>query len=107
MILSRARCFEQPDDGPTAQRLRAKPTGGTASTLASALGLRSYAPPMHPYIHAQKNPRKPAYIMAGSGETVTYRQLDQQSNRIAQLFRSLALESSDPLWRFLGTKHCV
>ena len=38
-------------------------------------------PDMHPYIHAQKNPEKPAYIMAGSGETVTYRQLDQQSNR--------------------------
>ena len=31
---------------------------------------------MHPYIHAQKNPQKPAYIVAGSGETVTYRQLD-------------------------------
>ena len=44
---------------------------------------------MHPYIHAQKFPDKPAYIMAGSGETVTYRQLDDQSNRIAQLFRAL------------------
>ena len=102
MILSRVRCFEQPnDDDPTAQRLRAKPPGGTASTLASALGLRSYAPPMHPYIHAQKNPEKPAYIMAGSGETVTYRQLDQQSNRIAQLFRSLGLSAGDHIALFL------
>ena len=26
---------------------------------------------MHPYIHAQTHPDKPAYIMAGTGETVT------------------------------------
>ena len=51
---------------------------------------------MHPYIHAQKNPDKPAYIMAGSGETVTYRQLDEQSNRIAQLFRALGPQAGRP-----------
>ena len=56
---------------------------------------------MHPYIHAQKNPDKPAYIMAGSGETVTYRQLDDQSNRIAQLFRSLGLKAGDHIALFL------
>ena len=56
---------------------------------------------MHPYIHARKNPEKPAYIMAGSGETVTYRQLDQQSNRIAQLFRSLGLLAGDHIALFL------
>ncbi len=56
---------------------------------------------MHPYIHAQKFPEKPAYIMAGSGETVTYRQLDDQSNRIAQLFRSLGLEAGDHIALFL------
>ena len=56
---------------------------------------------MHPYIHAQKNPDKPAYIMAGSGETVTYRQLDDQSNRIAQLFRSLGLKPGDHIALFL------
>ena len=58
-------------------------------------------PPMHPYIHAQKHPDKPAYIMAASGETVTYRQLDQQSNRIAQLFRSLGLKPGDHVALFL------
>ena len=51
---------------------------------------------MHPYIHAKTHPDKPAYIMAGSGETVTYRQLDEQSNRIAQLFRSLGLKAGRP-----------
>jgi long-chain acyl-CoA synthetase len=50
---------------------------------------------MHPYIHAQKHPDKPAYIMASGGEAVTYRQLDQQSNRIAQLFRALGLKAGD------------
>src|SRR5262245_53743363 len=57
--------------------------------------------PMHPYIHAQKTPDKPAYIMAGSGETVTYRQLDRQSNRIAHLFRSLGLKPGDHVALFL------
>ncbi len=56
---------------------------------------------MHPYIHAQKFPEKPAYIMAGSGETVSYRQLDEQSNRIAQLFRSLGLKAGDHVALFL------
>jgi long-chain acyl-CoA synthetase len=50
---------------------------------------------MHPYIHAQKNPDKPAYIMAGSGETVTYGQLDDRSNQGAQLFRSIGLNAGD------------
>ena len=30
---------------------------------------------MHPSIHAQTHPNKPAYIMAASGETVTYGEL--------------------------------
>ncbi len=58
-------------------------------------------PDMHPYIHAQNHPDKPAYIMAATGETVTYRQLDQQSNRIAQLFRSLGLKPGDHIALFL------
>ena len=36
---------------------------------------------MHPSHHAKTNPDKPAYIMAGSGETVTYGQLDARSNQ--------------------------
>ena len=56
---------------------------------------------MHPYIHAQKHPGKPAYIMAATGETVTYRQLDDQSNRIAQLFRALGLKARDHIALYL------
>src|SRR5258708_5459976 len=75
--------------------------GGTRSTLARALFVRFYVLGMHPYIHAQKSPDKPAYIMAGSGETVTYRRLDQQSNRIAQLFRALGLGAGDHVAIFM------
>ena len=56
---------------------------------------------MHPYIHARKFPDKPAYLMAGSGEIVTYGQLDRQSNRIAQLFRSLGLQAGDHIAIFM------
>jgi long-chain acyl-CoA synthetase len=56
---------------------------------------------MHPYLHARTTPDKPAYIMAGSGQTVTYGQLDAQSNRIAQLFRSLGLKAGDHIALFM------
>jgi long-chain acyl-CoA synthetase len=50
---------------------------------------------MYPGSLAKTIPDKPAYILAPSGETVTYRELDQQSNRGAQLFRSLGLRRGD------------
>ena len=50
---------------------------------------------MHPGIVAQQMPDKPAYIMAGSGITVTFRQLDETSNQGAQLFRKLGLQTGD------------
>ena len=49
----------------------------------------------HPSITAQTDPLKPAIIMADSGETVSYRELDQRSNQGAQLFRSLGLIKGD------------
>jgi len=52
---------------------------------------------MHPGIHAKSNPDKPAYVMAASGETITYGQLDERSNQGAQLFRSLGLGVGDPI----------
>lgn len=56
---------------------------------------------MHPSIHALANPDKPALIMAGSGETLTYRQLDSASNRYAHLYRSLGLGRGDTVAVFL------
>ena len=56
---------------------------------------------MHPSIHAQTHPDKPAYIMAGTGESVTYRQLDARSNQGAHLFRSLGLKAGDGVAFFI------
>jgi len=45
--------------------------------------------------HAKLRPLQPAFIMAGSGETVTYRELEARSNRLAHLFRKRGLERLD------------
>ena len=45
--------------------------------------------------HAQLRPLQPAFIMAGSGETVTYRELEARSNRLAHLLRNLGLKRLD------------
>ena len=51
----------------------------------------------HPYHHAVTTPDKAAYVMARSGERVTYRQLEARSNQGAQLFRSLGLRRGDAI----------
>ncbi|HEX5611717.1 MAG TPA: AMP-binding protein, partial [Burkholderiales bacterium] len=51
----------------------------------------------HPLHHARRTPEKPAYVMAGSGETVTYRQLEDRSNQGAHLFRRLGLKRGDSI----------
>ena len=56
---------------------------------------------MHPHIHAKNNPDKPAFIMANSGEVVTYKELDERSNKIANLFRSKNLNSGDHISIFM------
>jgi long-chain acyl-CoA synthetase len=50
---------------------------------------------MHPYIHALSNPDKPAVIIAETGQTVTYAELDAASNRVAQLIRARGLGPGD------------
>jgi len=55
----------------------------------------------HPSITAETYPHKPAIIMGGSGEMVTYRQLDERSNQGAQLFRSLGLKAGDHIGMML------
>ena len=49
----------------------------------------------HPSHHAQTHPDKIAYRMAGSGAAITYRELDERSNRGAHLLRSLGLKAGD------------
>ena len=50
---------------------------------------------MHTSVHAQRTPDKAAYVMADSGEVVTFRQLEDASNRFAQLLRSIGLVAGD------------
>ncbi|MBP6012614.1 MAG: AMP-binding protein [Alphaproteobacteria bacterium] len=56
---------------------------------------------MHPSVHAKTHPDKPAFIMASSGETVTYGQMEERSNRGAQLFRQLGLKAGDGIAIFM------
>ena len=50
---------------------------------------------LHPSHHARTQPDKVVYLMAATGETLNYRELDEASNRGAQLLRSLGLEAGD------------
>jgi long-chain acyl-CoA synthetase len=50
---------------------------------------------MWPGFHAARTPDKPAIIMAESGETLTYAQLDAASNRLAHLLHQRGLRFGD------------
>src|ERR1700683_3042582 len=52
---------------------------------------------MYPGTHAERQPDKAAVVMAASGETVTYRQLDQRSNRLAALLWDRGLRPGDAI----------
>ena len=56
---------------------------------------------MYPGTHAAKNPDKPALIMGSSGEVVTFGELDDRSNRLAQLMWSAGLRPGDHVAVFL------
>jgi long-chain acyl-CoA synthetase len=56
---------------------------------------------MYPGQHAKTFPDKPAYVMADGGEVVTYGQLDERSNRCAQLLRGLGLVPGDSIAIFM------
>ena len=50
---------------------------------------------MYPGTHAAATPDRPAVIMGGTGEVVTYRQLDDESNRLARLLYADGLRPGD------------
>jgi long-chain acyl-CoA synthetase len=50
---------------------------------------------VHPGVHAATNPEKTAIVMGGSGERITYRELDDRSVRLAHLLRSRDLRPGD------------
>ncbi|QIB67728.1 acyl-CoA synthetase [Kineobactrum salinum] len=59
----------------------------------------------HPAVTAETYPHKPAIIMGESGHMVTYGELDERSNRVAQLFRSLGLRKGDHIGMMLENSH--
>ena len=50
---------------------------------------------MYPGTYAQSQPDHPAVIMAGTGETITYGELEARSNRLAHLLRRHGLKRLD------------
>ena len=50
---------------------------------------------MHPVRHAETMPDKAAFVMAGSGEAVSYRELDARANQGAHLIRAAGLKRGD------------
>jgi acyl-CoA synthetase (AMP-forming)/AMP-acid ligase II len=52
---------------------------------------------MHPFVHAAATPDRPAIIMAGSGATMTYGELEAYSNRVAHLLRRHGLQRGDTI----------
>ena len=50
---------------------------------------------MHPSIHAKTQPDRAAIIMAASGETITFAELDKRSNQVAQLLRARGVKIGD------------
>mgnify|MGYP003288883373 CR=1 FL=1 len=50
-----------------------------------------------PSTHARAHPDRPAIVMASSGETVTYAQLEERSIRFARALRSRGLRPGDRL----------
>src|SRR5438445_203384 len=54
-------------------------------------------PPMlqHPSAYVASAPDRPAVIIGGTGEVVTYAQLDERSNQVAHLLRAHGLAIGD------------
>jgi len=50
---------------------------------------------MHPIAHAASRPDHPAVIMTGSGQRITYGEMEAESNRFAQLLRAHGIRAGD------------
>jgi len=59
---------------------------------------------VHPYQYAQQYPDRTAFAVIDTGEQLTYRQLDEGSNRLAQLFRSHGLVPGDRVALLLNNR---
>ena len=72
------------------RRVGIGPEGGFGFTTD-----RIYCLFMYPGTFAATTPDKPAIIMAGSGDTLTYAELDARSNQLAQYWHSTGLREGD------------
>jgi long-chain acyl-CoA synthetase len=59
----------------------------------------------HPSAHVADQGDHPALVMGGSGRVTTYRQLEDASNRMAQLLRSRGLAPGDHIAVLLRNRH--
>jgi len=50
---------------------------------------------MYPGKYATLNPERPAFIMASTGEAVSYREFEARSNQLAHLLRDQGLKRLD------------
>jgi long-chain acyl-CoA synthetase len=50
---------------------------------------------MHPITHAASRPDHPAVIMTGSGQQMTYREMEEHSNRFARLLRARGIATGE------------
>ena len=50
---------------------------------------------MHPRRFSTQTPDKPAYIMAGTGEAVTYAELEARANQVAHWLRDQGVRAGD------------
>ena len=92
----------QNNPGPPDTEPNPPPAASTAAPDAndqSRASLRRFRPlrcaAMYPGAHAARTPDKPAVIMAESGWTQTFGELDDAANRLSRLFRSVGLEPGD------------
>jgi long-chain acyl-CoA synthetase len=60
---------------------------------------------MYPGDDARQHPDRPAFIMATSGEVVTYGEYDERCNRVAHLFRRQGLHRGDHVAIFMENNH--
>ncbi|MEI6028178.1 MAG: AMP-binding protein [Betaproteobacteria bacterium] len=60
---------------------------------------------MYPGKYAQMHPERPAFIMAGTGEAVSYREFESRSNRLAHLLRAQGLKRLDHYAIFMENNH--
>src|SRR5271163_1128568 len=56
---------------------------------------------MYPGRHAEARTDQPAIVMGRSGETITYRELEARSNRLAHLLRAIGLKRLDHIAIFM------